>query len=388
YLIYSSIMILALGVLTSTTLLALFHILIAVPSIYFIPKAKYKTFPKSAWVLLGMTAIIVLSVLVTQDIAIKGYKPISKAKYFLFGFLSIAPMAWYFKNHFNEKKISYLLYAFCIATTVASFGGISGIWFGYNPILMKSVFETRNGGLFGMLMNYAHNISYFLIIVTGLVIYRKEAQKYINKNFLYVVFFINLLGLYMTYTRGAWLGYLAGVPFFYFKNNKKWFATAILAILAVGAMAYFGAGEAMKRKDYDATRLGQWQAATFAFKERPFLGYGYLNFEEHSSEIKKKYNLLAPDFRGHAHNNFFEMLGSTGGLGFVAFVLWLGIWFKETLDRSDLMARLSVPFIITFVVGGLTQSTISLGINLFFVMGVYALVSICNVETKDTISQV
>lgn len=383
--IYFSLMILAIGVVTSTTLLALNHILILIPAIYFINKTNYRKLSKSAWLLLALTIIIILSVVFNQDIAVKGYKPILKAKYFLFGFFSIAPLMWYFKNYYKTKNISFLLYGMCIATTIATIAGLIGMRTGYNPLLMKEVNLIRNAGLFGMLMNYAHNISFFLIITAGLLIYKAEAKKYININFLIFIFVINLFGLYMTFTRGAWLGFLAAIPFFFFKKNKKWFIGSIVTIFLVGLFAYFIAGDSMYRKDYDTTRLGQWQAAIAAFKERPVLGYGYLNFEEHSAVIKKRYNLLVSDFNGHAHNNFFEMLASTGLLGFVCFTLWLGAWFKEMLDRDDIVSKIGLPYIIAFVVGGLTQSTISLGINLFFVIGVYALTQIKVCDKENTI---
>jgi O-antigen ligase len=374
--IYASLMVLALGLVTSTTLLSLTHILMIIPALYFITKADYKTFSKSAWLLLALAVVIILSVVVNQDIAVKGYKPMFKSKYFLFGFISIAPLTWYFKNYFNEKKISYLLYALCIATTVATISGLIGMQTGYNPLLGKLVEQTRNSGLFGMLMNYAHNLSYFQIIIFGLLLYRDQIKKYININFLFIVFLINLFGLYMTFTRGAWLGFLAGIPFYFFKKNKKWFLGAVVLIVLTGFIAYFAAGKSMYRKDYDASRIGQWQASVAAFKERPVFGYGYLNFEEHAVEIKHRYDLLVPDFRGHAHNNFFEILASTGLLGLICFVGWLWFWFKEMLDRNDVISNMGLPFIIVFVVGGLTQSTISLGINLFFIMSAYSLTQI------------
>lgn len=321
-----------------------------------------------------MIIVIILSVLVNQDIAGKGYKPILKAKYFLFGFISIAPLSWYFKNHYNEKKVSWLLYAFCIATTVATLSGLCGTFFGYIPLINNVVpVGGRYGGLFGMVMNYAHNMSYFLIIISGLILYRDEIKHLINKKFLVTIFIINLIGLYFSYTRGAWLAFLLGVPFFFFKNNKKLFLAVIMGTILAGAVAYFVSGEAVKRKDNDETRIIQWKAAAYAFKERPVFGYGYLNFEERVIEIKARYGLGNLNFASHAHNNFFEMLGSTGGLGFIAFVSWLGFWFKEMLSKDDLVARIGVPFILAFIVGGLTQSTISLGINLFFVMAVYAI---------------
>ena len=211
FLIYGSIMILALGVLTSISLLALSHILIAVPALYFLPKTNFREWSKSTWSLVALTFFIIISVFFNQDIAVNGYKPLSKSKYFIFGFLSIAPFSYYFKNYFNEKKISYLLYAFCISTSVATIYGIAS-----NLTHLASA-SWRNGGFFGMMMNYAHNMAYFLIIICGLIVGRNEIKKYINLNFLYSVFVINLIGFFLTYTRGAWLGLFAGIPFLFFK---------------------------------------------------------------------------------------------------------------------------------------------------------------------------
>jgi O-antigen ligase len=383
FMIYGSLMVLALGLVTSISILALSHILMAVPLIYFINKADYKAFPKSAWALLAMAIIIISSIIFNQDIAVKGYAPLSKTKYFLISFFSIAPLVWYFKNHFNEKKISKLLYAFCIATTFATLVGIFSRYWEFNPITWRVISPVRNAGLFGMVMNYAHNLAYFQIIITGLVIYRERVKNYINLNFLYAVLIINLVGLYLTYTRGAWLGYLIAVPFFLFKKNKKYFAMIIFATLLIGSIAYKVAGDSVIRPKSESERISQWQAAFMAFKERPILGYGYLNFEQHSRDLKVRYDLPEKDFGGHAHSNLFEMLGTTGSLGFIAFLLWIIFWFKEMYDRQDVVALITIPFIIVFFVGGLTQSTISLGINLFFFMSVYSISAVLSVKSRS-----
>lgn len=374
YMTFGALLVLAIGLVTSMSILALSHILIIIPSLYFLPKVNYKNISGSTWALVALTATIILSVVFNQDIAVHGYKAVGKSKYFLFGILMIFPFSWYFTFIANEKKIKILLYAFCIATTAATLAGIGAMYTNYNVLMMKIVNPDRNGGTFGMLMNYAHNLIYFQIILLGLVLYKKRVVNYINSHFLIIIFSINLLGLYMTYTRGAWLGFLAAAPFYFFKKNnlKKFFSIlGILAILGVGV--YHFSGKSMIRPQSDVQRISQWQAAMYAYKERPVLGYGYLNFENYSQVIKLRYNLRELKFVGHAHNNFFEMLASTGSIGFLAFVVWLIFWFVEMFKRDDIIGRIGVPFIICFIVGGLTQSTISLGINLFFVMAAFAL---------------
>ena len=366
-------MVLALGLITSTTLLALSHILIAIPGFYFLYRTDYKMLSKSSWMLLALIIVLVLSVLFNQDIALKGYKPISKIKYFIFGFLSVVPFCWYFKNYFNEKKLSYLLYAFCITTTVATLSGMIAQVTGTNPITMRAPDLDRNSGLFGMVMNYAHNMSYFLVIIAGLLIYRDQVKKFINIKFLVLVMLINIIGFYFSYTRGAWLAFVVAMPFFFFKNNKKWFVGIFVSLALVGAMAYFFAGKNVIRAGSDNQRISQWKAAIEAFKERPILGYGYLNFEGHSGEIKKRYNLGELKLVSHAHNNFLEILADSGIIGITFYMAWLIFWTIEAYKRSDLIGNISLVFIVAFVVSGLTQSTISLGINLFFIFAVYAI---------------
>ena len=381
YMIYGSLMALAFGLLSSISILAFAHILLIFPIFYFLSKTNFKEFKISTWALVAFFLAVIVSILVNQDIAVNGLKPLSKSKYFLFGFLSIVPYTYYFSRP-REKEVKSLLYVFLIVTTAATIFGVIGMISGMNPLTHR-VTSDRNSGFFGMIMNYAHNLAFFQIIVLGLILYRKEVEKIINVKFLWFVAIINFYGLYTSYTRGAWVALLAAIPFYVFKNNKKKFLIVVIASLVAGGIIYKLSGDLFIRPGSDSKRLNQWRAATVAYVERPILGYGYLNFEPLSTKIKEKYGIADTAYRGHAHNNFFEVLGTTGTIGFLAFMLWLVMWFVEMLKRDDLIARLAIPFIVVFIAGGLSQSTITLGINLFFVMAVYAITQIDLKLLKD-----
>lgn len=386
HLIFGALFVLALGLLTSTTILALSHILMIVPCVYFAFHTNWKEMPKSAWALLGLSIAIMLSVAVNQDIMVKGWKPIFKVKYFLFGFFSIAPFHWWVKNKMTEKKLQILLYVFLIAATVATVSGIYSKTIGYNPITMRTVDTVRNAGLFGMVMNYAHNMAFFLIIVLGLIIYKDSSKRFINLNFLWSVFILNFLGLYLTYTRGALLALFVAAPFYLFKKNKKKFLFAGVLLCFMGTTLYFFSGENIIRPGSDRLRLSMWKTAVIAFRERPLTGYGYLNFELHSLDIKRLYNIEEQNFGGHAHNNFLEVLASIGFFGFIVFIAWLLLWFIEVYKRDDLIAKIILPFIITFIIGGLTQASISLGVNLFFIIAAFSISLLYKVgEANDEI---
>ena len=49
FMIYASLISLALGLFTSMTFLALTHIFIAIPCFYFLPKTNFKAWNKSSW---------------------------------------------------------------------------------------------------------------------------------------------------------------------------------------------------------------------------------------------------------------------------------------------------------------------------------------------------
>ena len=379
WLIYASLMSLALGLFTSMTFLALTHIFIAIPCFYFLSKTNLKKWPLSAWSLLGLILAIILSVLFNQDITTRGFAPLTKSKYYILALLSIVPFQFYFKQLKAKgdaeftKKIHWLLMALLITTTAASLSGMIGIYTGFNPLLWKVTAAQRNGGLAGMLMNYAQNLAFFLSVMTGFIIYRSEIKKYINLNFLYFVFIINIVGIYTTYTRGALLAFVASISFYFLKKFKIKFFIVTSLIILLGFVTFKLAGSSMIRPGSDIERISQWKTAWVGFKERPVLGLGYLNFEQVCPSLKIKYDIEAKNFCGHAHSNYFEMLASTGLIGFIFFLLWQGSWFIEMYKRDDLIARIAMPFIIVFIVGGLTQATFTLGANLFLIMPFYAL---------------
>ncbi len=355
------------------SLMGLVHIFFFIPILLFISKTNFKEMPKSFWALLGFSLAIIFSVIFNFDIMIEGYKPILKVKYFLFGLLMIAPLSWYAKQYLTPMKISLLLYVFCFSTLLAGVAGTIGRLTGFNPISWKAVNLDRNAGLFGMVLNYAHNLAFFQIIALGLILNSKKIKEYINDKFLKIVFALNLYFLYTTLTRGAILALLIAAPFYFFKSHKKYFAIGALSILIGGVAVYKISGEKLQRAGSDIERMSQWKAAWAGFKERPVFGYGYLNFEKHSVEIKKRHNIEAQNYGGHAHNNELEVLAVTGIVGFIFYFLWIIFWFLELYRREDILAVLGLPFIVAFLVGGITQSTIGLGVNLFFIMSAYSL---------------
>jgi O-antigen ligase len=136
-----------------------------------------------------------------------------------------------------------------------------------------------------------------------------------------------VLILFLSYARTAWLALPLGLILIfsrYLKPKTFLAATAgLLALIAVGSQT-----PAMKERIRNSMgiqdRLLLWEANIDYFKHRPITGIGWLKTQEMSEfYFKEKHPETYRDyFWGHAHNNFFEMLGGTGILGTIAFLLW------------------------------------------------------------------
>ncbi|MBH49040.1 MAG: hypothetical protein CME71_12805 [Halobacteriovorax sp.] len=372
YSIYFALGAYALGLVTSITLLAVAHICMLIPCIYFATKTDWKKLPKSSWALLGFVLAIILSVLTNLETMKHGWKPILKTKYFLYGFFSIAPIYYFLKNKNTEQRQARLIAMMLAASLVALIGGTIGKNTGFNPILMKNVNMDRNAGLMGMVLNYAHNLAYFMTIFAAILIgtWRDISKR--NKIIYLSILALNIFALYTTYTRGAILAFIAGVLGYFLKDLKK-FLVAMLVLLVIGVTGYFTSYKNFQREGSNIERLSMWKAAVSAYQEKPVFGWGYLNFEHHSLDIKKRYGYAKLEFGGHAHNSILEVMAATGTVGLISFLLWVGLWTLELFRREDIWSRVELAALCAFFVGGLTQSTIGLGINLFFIMVVYAI---------------
>ncbi|MDD0852502.1 O-antigen ligase family protein [Halobacteriovorax sp. GB3] len=373
---YASLFVLAAGIFTSVSFSALSHIFIIIPGFYFAIKFyKEKPFklPRSFWFLGAMCIAIVASVLMNTDSIERPFKNISKIKYFLLPMLGVFAYFYTFKNWMTAKREKVLFNTFLLATTVATISGIIGLYSGFNPIKMKDACHaTRACGLYGMYMTYGYGISLFMVLMTGIVLYKDRFTKYINVNLIYLVWAINFIGLILSYARGAWIGFLVALPFFFFKKNRKIFISVIAGVVLVSGLSFLSPKVRemfFKREGSNTQRIAFYKAAVAAFSEKPVFGFGYRNFEPNVIEIKKRHNIEWPNVDGHAHNNYLEHLASTGSVGVVVMLLFLSFWLFEAYLTSVLI----FPFVISFLTSGMVQYTFGDGENLFLIMGLWAL---------------
>ncbi len=377
HLTYASLIVLSLGIFTSVSFTALAHIFLVIPGVYFCFK-NYRSvkFSKTSWALLGVVVTIVLSLIFNLDIVPRPWATLLKIKYFVIPLLGVCALHAIPPKYFTNRRISIVLNLFLFATTVASLSGIVAYYTGYNYLRGKaSCHPDRACGLYGMYMTYGYGLSLFMVLLTGILLYRDEVKKWIPTWWMGLAFAINLLGLYLAFCRGGWIGYAVALPCFFLKKNKKMIMAlvTISVFLVILAFNFFAPLKQMaaNREGSNAQRISFAQTAIVAFKERPFFGWGYRNFEPNVKALKEKYNIDHKYFGGHAHNNYLEHLASTGIFGCIALVIFSLLWAYENYKRDDLVSRLTFPFAISFIVSGQFQYTFGDGENIFLIMAVF-----------------
>ena len=224
YLTYAALLVSAVGAFVSISFVALAHILFLIPGIYFTVahlQNKSLSLPLRFWGLFSVWVTCVLSVLFNLDILNRPGYNLLKSKYFLIGILSFFSIHYCSKEFLNSKRISLLINLSLIITSIASVSGIIGLYTGYNPLRMQpACHPVQNCGMFGMLMTYAYGLSLFMVALIGVLIHRKKLEGYFNLKIAWMALIINLWGIFLTYARGAWIGLLFAVPFFFLKKKQ------------------------------------------------------------------------------------------------------------------------------------------------------------------------
>ncbi len=368
---------LAAGIFTSVTILSAYQILFTLSLLYFSYvafKEKSITLPKSAYWLIAFTVVALLSLVINFDLIPKPSKNIGRLKYFIFGVGGIVVFEFWLKEA-TERTKKILINTFFVSIVVA------GIYAIYHFIFLS---QGRAKGLTDT-MRYGYGSAMMLLTLLSAILHKEKLGKWFNWKLAIPVFIIGFTGMYLTYTRGALLGFLCGLPFvLYFFNKKLGYVLgglAVLGVLGLVGVYLFGSGQSNSRflvnknNSSDVIRRSQWKAAIIATKEKPILGWGLSNFHSQLKRIKTDYDLDAKDYNdAHSHNLFLEIASGTGILGLFLFLGWVLSWAWEAFRAQGLTRLLVIPFGVAFVVSSQFEVTFDAN-NASMIFFLYALSS-------------
>ncbi|MEO0446119.1 MAG: O-antigen ligase family protein [Verrucomicrobiota bacterium] len=311
----------------------------------------------------------------------------------------LIPLSLVFFRMVPERMIPnwgpILLVAWISSLVLATLAGMAEEFLGFNPLVFRENPEGGRGGVGGVhgtVMTYAYSLQFsFLLLVAlalgglGLIPWPGEPLEFSPwlTRLIWIALATSILGLYLSGTRGALVG--AGVGFFILAIVwRRWWLLGAM-VLVVGIAATLATRQDSRlvtewtfKSDSMKQRVDQWEAAWLTFREYPVFGVGYRQFEERSVELKRDVLGLPPDdlvkegryFKGHAHNDYLESLASTGIIGGILYLGFLGSWFRE-VACGRLSRKVFLPVLGAFLVSSFFQNVFTDSEVLNFVLLIY-----------------
>jgi O-antigen ligase len=214
----------------------------------------------------------------------------------------------------------------------------------------------RAHGFFSIYMTLAGVLSLVLLATLPRFLPDVGARRRLG-----VPWLVMLSGLIATYTRGAWIGFAAGVLTVAATVRRgRWVLVGGLLVLAASALAapYDLRHRFLSMADPEEAgvqeRIYMWKSGVAMWRERPILGVG-------PGGVKREYVRYAREEAvkkrtGHVHNTPLQILVERGVLGLAA---WLWLWIAFYAHAIRQLRRLPAEALAerALVVGGIAAIT-------------------------------
>src|SRR5690606_14238257 len=224
---------LALGLISSPTITAGYHIFILIPAfmVYFARAYKIKV-SKSSWILIALFVWGIICGLYNLETLVKPRKAFDDLKFYILGFFLIIPLRYYFERS-NAFRVKRILNIFFFSLIAAFFVGISKIWFHFDLVTMSSGdFGYRSGG-FTNYMRYGYCSAFIFILMTAMLVNKKKLEKLISPKLFGAAMILSFFAIIVSQTRGALLAVIVGLPWLLLRYRPK------IAKVIIGAGVLF-----------------------------------------------------------------------------------------------------------------------------------------------------
>lgn len=201
---------------------------------------------------------------------------------------------------------------------------------------------------------YGSSVAMSLFFIFGLIAYKKHSIQ--AQVILAIILVITLIGLYFSYTRGAWLSvvFAFGVwVLIKYKIKFKYVLGVGLAALSIIIISWSKIEMELAKNKHEHTttnfderlrsaanissdasnleRLNRWGAAFNMFKEKPVFGFGPATyaFEYAPYQDPEKLTIISTNFgtQGNAHSEYLGPLAEMGLIGMLSVLVFVAILF-------------------------------------------------------------
>lgn len=310
-------------------------------------------FPKEIWKnpILWAVSLYIFWVFITS---VTSSSPVTSFKFLLARLWFMVPLLLYGPVIFKkESNIRIFMWLYSIGMMIAigytivvhasyGFGEKEGHW------VMWPFFKDHT--IYGCM------VAFTVPMVFGLYFSKKHSP--LTQAVLLSFIALNLIGLYFSYTRAAWLSIFAAIGVWgliHFRIKFSWIAGLSLFF---GLLLYFSwdaiqmdlarnksehTTEEFGEKLQSATnvttdasnleRLNRWSCAISMFEDRPFLGFGPGTFASEYARFQepKKITIISTNFGdgGNAHSEYLGPMAEMGLMGLIATLLIvIAIFYK------------------------------------------------------------
>lgn len=311
--------------------------------------------------------------------------------------LQILVLILFTLNYFQKRSWEWLLFGLTIAAVAHAwigiyefFGGSGALHLVVNGRYFRAFGTFGQPNPFGGFMGLIAPVTLMAALGYGYRAWKNRASKIFNRDLGLATFYLVaslfiLVGIAMSWSRGAWIGLVAalGVTVFAIPRNVKWGLLALGGVVSIMGVLWltgalprsvidrldtstqeFFAFEDVRGMDITpdnyavVERLAHWQAALNMAATHPLLGVGLGNYEV----VYPIYRLINwPEPLGHAHNYYLNILAEAGIIGFLVYgKVWIGIIVVSWRGRRhpDTLSR--------FVLIGLLGTWVYLSVHSFF----------------------
>ncbi|MCB2353617.1 O-antigen ligase family protein [Clostridium estertheticum] len=231
----------------------------------------------------------------------------------------------YCKNESIVEKIYMHLVSFSLISVI--FGIIEkviyvyfniNIWSRFLQITSQPVVNDRIYSTFGN-PNVAGNW-FAIMIIVGLYFCSIKSKR--TKLFYRVATLLFVIALYLTGSRGAFIGLLCGLFIFYLLKGSKKDMWLFITIFIITVAVTFMPSEISKNvtahgfDDSFISRLGIWKGCLKMIRIKPFTGWGLMGITEHGADFMKGY-FYATLY--HGHNIWITIMTALGGVGLLIY---------------------------------------------------------------------
>lgn len=292
------------------------------------------------------------------------------------------------------KNIKHLKMIIASIAIFVALIGLDGIWqsiFGWDFIHGRTLLSCAIN-LPRVRASFAtpNAMGIYLAVLTPLLFglaffYLKGWKKYL----IALVTALGAVGILMTFSAGAVIGFFSSILFMAVVRKNKLILGLLLVVLLIAPFVIpRNLKDWAKKVDYNPVvficgqeRITLYATAINMIKQHPVIGVGVNTFSRNYGKYKlAEMEKYAPtQDRMYAHNNFLHMGGEVGLLGLGIFLWFLVMLFRsgwQVYKKSEsyflkITALSLLACVIAFLINGLTETSLynQIGVVFWFVVG-------------------